>query len=205
MKNAIKTDRVNCQEAKDTLIENKEALEKCVVTDANKSNHGHTLFEMDRKLFLHFFPKEKADEQPNFSDSRLALRYIVEDLDGLLVEFAEEEVLAVYEKTANDLAIAREVYVPCFEEARKSAQIRKNWAKALRMAKEGTDLSHKIRFCLSRADIRELAKLHSSNKYREKIEDLLEDCNFHKENSDFIGGRYESYLKEEGKNDEKTE
>lgn len=194
MKNSIKTDRVNCQEAKDTLIENKKALEKCVVTDANKNDHGHTLFELDRKLFLHFYPKEKADEQPNFSDAGLALRYIVEDLDGLLVDFAEEEVLKFYEKTADDLAIAREVYMPSFEEARKSAKIRKNWAEALRRAKKGTDLSYKIRFGLSKADIKELAKLHSSKKFRQKIEDLLEDCNFHKENSDFIGGRYESYL-----------
>lgn len=183
----------DCQEAKDTLMEIKEALENCIVTDANKNDHGRTLLELDKQLFIHFHPAEKLEEL-NFSDSALALRYIVEDLDSLLVDFAEEEVLEFYKKAAKDLAIASEVYVPCFEEARKSAMIRKDWATALRRAKKGTDLSHKIRYALSKADIKELAKLHLSNKFRRKIEDLLEDCNFHAENSDFIDGKYENYL-----------
>lgn len=53
-------------------------------------------------------------------------------------------------------------------------------------------LFHKTQNALNftKNDIKELAKLHESGKYREKIEDLLEDCNFHSLNSYFQAGDY---------------
>lgn len=45
--------------------------------------------------------------------------------------------------------------------------------------KEGGDLSDKIDFSFYKKDLLELTKLHKANRFRKKIEDLLDDCNYH--------------------------
>ncbi len=74
------------------------------------------------------------------------------------------------------------------------ANIRRNFGLALKNVKKGTELSSILGWGLSRQDIKELAILHKRNRYRMKIEDLLTDCNFHKECGEFIEGKYEYYL-----------
>lgn len=81
--------------------------------------------------------------------------------------------------------------------ARKSSEIRRDWSKALRSVKNGCELSGPIDYGFSEDDIRALAKLHKQNRFRKKIEDLLEDCNFHTECADFASGKYDEYLKED--------
>lgn len=78
--------------------------------------------------------------------------------------------------------------------ARKSSEIRKDWSAALRSVKKGYELSGPIDYGFSKDDIRALAKLHKQNRFRKKIEDLLEDCNFHTECADFSDGEYDKYL-----------
>lgn len=80
------------------------------------------------------------------------------------------------------------------ESIKKTADIRKDWAGALRNVKRGTQLSSKIDYAFSEEDISELAKLHKKNHFRKKIEALLEDCNFHTEYSDFSSGIYDRYI-----------
>ena len=82
------------------------------------------------------------------------------------------------------------------EEAEQEAAIRMDFAKALKNAQKGSDLSYPLGFGFSKDDIRELAKLHKRNRYRRKIEDLLTDCNFHQECADFADGNYDEYLAE---------
>ena len=80
------------------------------------------------------------------------------------------------------------------ETGKKSADVRKDFKAALSKVEDGYELSEVIHWSLSSADLRNLARLHKDNVFREKIEELLEDCNFHKENADFYNGRYEDYL-----------
>ena len=80
------------------------------------------------------------------------------------------------------------------ETGKKSADVRKDFKAALSKVEDGYELSEVIHWSLSSADLRNLARLHKDNVFREKIEELLEDCNFHKENADFYDGRYEDYL-----------
>ena len=63
----------------------------------------------------------------------------------------------------------------------KEKEIRLNWTKALDNAKKGTDLSQPIDWSFTNQDLLILTCLHEAGLYREKIEDLLEDCNFHSE------------------------
>ena len=81
--------------------------------------------------------------------------------------------------------------------ARKSSEIRRDWGKALSSVKNGCELSGPIDYGFSEDDICALARLHKQNRFRKKIEDLLEDCNFHTECTDFASGKYDKYLAEE--------
>ena len=74
------------------------------------------------------------------------------------------------------------------------ATIRLNWADALKGVLKGYKLSSAIGYGLTGEDIAALAALHKKNRYRKKIEDLLEDINYHTECEDFSHGRYEKYL-----------
>jgi len=57
-------------------------------------------------------------------------------------------------------------------------EICEDWEKALETMTY-SDISRTIRWGFSLEDLRELMRLHREDIQREKIEDLLEDCNFH--------------------------
>lgn len=81
----------------------------------------------------------------------------------------------------------------------REQEIRDDFAKAFDQVENGADLSGQLGFGFSDQDLANLAKLHRDQpKYRQKIYDLLEDCNFHTANSDFEEGRYDEYLKTDG-------
>ena len=65
------------------------------------------------------------------------------------------------------------------DKGKKSAAIRRDWPAAFRKVKNGRDLSRKVGWAFYEDDLRTFIKLHKANKFRKKIEDLLEDCNYH--------------------------
>lgn len=75
-------------------------------------------------------------------------------------------------------------------------EIRADFATALSKVENGSDLSSWLGYGFSDEDISNLAKLHKDGYFREKIEDLLTDCNFHTECGDFASGNYDKYIKE---------
>lgn len=79
----------------------------------------------------------------------------------------------------------------------RDAEIRRDWASALRAVRHGEALSHEIGWAFSTRDIKNLAKLHKANRFRKKIEDLLEDCNFHTEAALMRSHQYDKLLNEE--------
>ena len=70
-------------------------------------------------------------------------------------------------------------------------KIRLNWWKALDGVDKGTELSGKIEWGFSTQDLLVLTCLHEADIHRQKIEDLLEDCNFHTENGLLDEGKYD--------------
>ena len=70
----------------------------------------------------------------------------------------------------------------------------KDWKELLTKYNSIGDLSNAIGYGLSNEDLKELAQLHKEGFEQEKIEDLLEDCNFHTEMQDFIHKTYDKYL-----------
>lgn len=64
----------------------------------------------------------------------------------------------------------------------KGEIIRQNWEKAFEDMKV-EEISSAIEWAFSCQDLLVLCCLHEADIYRQEIEDLLEDCNFHTENS----------------------
>ena len=71
--------------------------------------------------------------------------------------------------------------------------IRLNWIYALNAVENGAELSCDIDWSFSNQDLIVLGFLHEANLYREKIEDLLEDCNFHTECMLLCEQEYDEY------------
>ena len=74
-------------------------------------------------------------------------------------------------------------------------KIRLNWWEALDGVDKGTELSRKIEWGFSTQDLLVLTCLHEADIHRQKIEDLLEDCNFHTENGLLYEGKYDECRK----------
>ncbi len=76
-------------------------------------------------------------------------------------------------------------------------EIRADFKTAFEHVDNGTELSSILGWGFSTEDIKNLAGIHKNNpEYREKIEDLLTDCNFHTEADNFQNGNYEEYIDE---------
>lgn len=72
--------------------------------------------------------------------------------------------------------------------------IRRDFSSALKRYKDARTIARILHYAFSKDDISALAKLHKGNRYRKKIEELLEDANFHTECGDFASGNYDMYL-----------
>ncbi len=92
-----------------------------------------------------------------------------------------------------------------FAKCERSAEIRKDFASAFDKTENGSSLSSALGYGFSETDIKNLAILHKDDtegKYREKIEDLLEDCNFHYECGKFADGEYDEFIEDKEKEEE---
>lgn len=150
------------------------------------------------QLMQKHFSAEPREKTPK--DSR-AFAWLQSDIEYLLVntELTTNDIkeeIGIYCENVNtdpeDLFI-----VINFDKAERSAEIRRDFAKALDQVEYGFKLSGDLDYGFSKRDIEKLAILHRDQpKYREKIEDLLEDCNFHTECGDFADGNYGEYVNE---------
>lgn len=76
----------------------------------------------------------------------------------------------------------------------KANEIRNDWINALQKYEYGK-LAGLIEWGFTFQDLYVLCCLHEANCFREKIEDLLEDCNFHTECGLLSEGKYEECRK----------
>ena len=74
-------------------------------------------------------------------------------------------------------------------------EVRLKWWTALDNVNKGTELSKKIQWAFTSQDLLILTCLHEADIHRQKIEDLLEDCNFHTENGLLSEGKYDECRK----------
>lgn len=79
----------------------------------------------------------------------------------------------------------------------REVSIRRDYVTAFEQVSNGKELSGAIGYVLGKKDLYKLAELHKTNQFRKKIEELLEDCNFHYEHAKFASGEYDEFLKPE--------
>lgn len=128
-----------------------------------------------------------------------ALNILQVDIAGALeraddMQAVRDEINEIIDRTDTPEAIRKYVSL---DRAWRDAEIRRDWASALRAVKHGKDLSRELDWAFSTRDLKNLAKLHKANRFRKKIEDLLEDCNFHKEAALMCSHQYDKLLNEE--------
>lgn len=125
----------------------------------------------------------------------------------LLGTWAETDLSCIIRKAPDPVKRKEEILAfirsyPCGEyfltrvdidKVMQDAMIRRDWETALRNHSYD-ELSSMVSYRFGTDDIRELAALHKKRRFRRKIEDLLESCNFHSECCDFANGSYDKYL-----------
>ena len=127
-------------------------------------------------------------------DMNLAPMWLQSDLEAVLSLYPdkEEEIIKIIKQSANGVTILSE-YID-LDEIHTAAKIRHDFDFALSIVDEGWKLAKHLGWSFSAQDIAELAKLHKAGKHQQKIEYLLEDCNFHAESMRFADGNYDKYL-----------
>lgn len=100
------------------------------------------------------------------------------------------------------------------EKIKQCLEVQSDWGKAIDDVKEYRgkeykgiynvgDIAFIMDFSLSEYNLSQLARIYKDapegSKRRAVIEQLLEDINYHTENSDFSSGNYENYIIAEGK------
>ncbi len=143
-------------------------------------------------------PEGSAYPHDQMQNEWYACQWLENSLESLMTaKHDAEQLLQEYEsikcKVSSSTQKILEKYLD-FSRAKRAAEIRSDWADALRHVKEGCDLSGWIGYGLTKGDITNLAKLHKARKFRRKIEDLLTDCNFHYECGCFSSGEYDEFL-----------
>lgn len=133
------------------------------------------------------FPKEKRN---------VANAILVADIDTALTK-AEDVDAAMADICGMFSEDFRQTGKNLVLEAYEAARVRRDFASAFSEARRGSELSDRLGYALSKKDLKELAKLHKKNRFRKKIEDLLNNVNFHYEARCFRNGNYDEFLKEE--------
>lgn len=154
------------------------------------------LWRLDTTIWKHFYPNDKKTyERPK--DTALEI-WLQEDIAHILREdniddFKAEEWIR---ELINSSPMAKSILEHCIsiDKAAADANIRRDFYSALKKVKHGSELSWKLGYGLSKRDLKELAKLHKSNKCRRKIEELLTDCNFHSEVGLLSNKQYECFF-----------
>lgn len=142
-----------------------------------------------------------GSEWPMRNDANIyqALNILQVDIASALeraddMQAVRDEINEIIDHTDTPEAIRKYVSL---DTAWRDAEIRRDWASALRSVRHGEALSHEIGWAFSTRDIKNLAKLHKANRFQKKIEDLLEDCNFHTEAALMSSQQYDKLLNEE--------
>lgn len=136
------------------------------------------------------FGREKKEIPTEYS--RAIICILSEEIEDLFVKSTDmqktkERIIKII---SNSMAADTIMKYLNFDEIMAAAKVRRDWDSALSGVEKGYMLSGTIGWGFTKNDIKELAKLHESGKHREKIEDLLEDCNFHSLNGYFQAGDY---------------
>lgn len=150
--------------------------------------------EIDAKIWKKYYPGKNATaSEPELHVACIWLKNdIVEILCDESLSVSMKDILSIIkENDYSDTILTDYISV---DEIVAEVEIRRDFETAFSKVKYGGDLSYKIGWAISKRDLKNLAALHKTGKCKSKIEELLEDCNFHYECSKFSKGEYDKFL-----------
>ncbi len=137
-------------------------------------------YELYGTICQKYYNDSTIPDNVNDGTIMLALKSDMEDIltnaDSVADRHAELYRLIIDSASTED---NRKNIIRILDNSLYTAEVRRNWPAAFQSVKEGHLLSPKIDYGFLRSDLETLVGLHKKNKFRKKIEDLLEDCNFH--------------------------
>ena len=146
--------------------------------------------DLDYNIWKKYHPEYDGKNEPGLNQ---AIIWLKNDISSIMVDFpnSEDDILNLIKNNefGNEIISMIEM-----NEIRDNVNIRTDFLTALNSVKRGSDLSHRIGYALTPKDLSKLALLHKQNKCRNKIEELLTDCNFHYECCQFENQNYEEFL-----------
>ena len=186
----------NLKKAKAKVNERIDALFEYERKQINLWDKYRAVKEMDEFLWKNFYPEWNKGytppEEPNLwllgfhSDAV----YILMD-PGLNDKVDAQAEIERYLDSYRGLIVGDLREFVGWDKILEEAELRINIEDALRASRNGSDLSGRLGYCFYRFDCDRLYELHKSGKYRKKIEDLLEDCNYHWLSGPLIRNDYE--------------
>ncbi len=136
--------------------------------------------EAIHKLWKLYWPNDDSNAEERFKKD-------VERAPYALFIWLESDTKAALKLSCLDEAKVEEIkdivsetginFDKCYDDAR----IRLHFPEALKSVREGSVLSALLGWSFAPDDLMELMELHKQNRFRKKIEDMLEDANYHGE------------------------
>ena len=155
-----------------------------------------TMCELDEKIWEKYYPNDNEEEsKPELHTAYIWLRndivHILAD-DEIDTTEAEKDILSMIEDTKYHKEILSKYVL--MDSIMEEVKIRKDYQSAFSKVESGSDLAHDVSYTFGKSDLKQLARLHKSNKCRRKIEELLTACNFHYECGKFANKDYAEFL-----------
>ena len=134
--------------------------------------------KVDHALYKYFKESMNADIDDELSDdSHLWHIVLKNDIESLSVKHGFDVVKEATEKIITSKRFSN--IMIDWDNVERAVKVRSDWPAVLRKVKDGAKISHLIGYAFGDDDLITLIELHKKNRFRKKIEDLLEDCNFH--------------------------
>lgn len=170
--------------------ENKIALEKAEKIKNKYSLYSKIYFNDSDDEIEMLLKGMDLDDEAHF------IQHLQNEFDVILKNKSPKERL----KTIDEIKeLFKDVFTLTdvnFQPAMTRLQITDNWEKSLRTYSM-SEISHKLKYCFSTEEIKELATLHKETTkkvVKKRIEDLLTNCNFHYESGLLANGNYNQIL-----------
>ena len=131
---------------------------------------------LDHALYEHFGETISTECEPKYNDYRWRL-LLAADIESLSMKHGFNAV----KEATQDIIGTNSLKIDHidWESIENGVRVRNDWPAALRSVKEGRALSARIGWSFYEMDLLVLMRLHKANRFRRKIEGLLDDCNFH--------------------------
>lgn len=186
----------------------KDELDCHVYERTQKENYKEEVYkcakQLDQTIWKQFHPDYSEEEdQTDLQDLHRYTIWLKNDVESILsdtslvpdkdLEQTKTDIFKMIADSQHGDTLMKK-YDVNEEKIMAAVSARRDFLSALENAECGSDLASKLGCVFSKNDLRKLAQIHKSGRYREKIEDMLTAANFHSECSLLCSGQYDKLI-----------